>query len=172
MNDIPRRQIIDMQTPTERVICNAMHAVEALGYSPPLVDAREALRKAFNAVADWTDVQGIPIAAADVDASPGAKFLPGFVSITDENGTFTPPVANLNYGKAEPIAPNVVELGPHSKMTPEQALAYCSREQWDDVIIIGYHKSAKSLSIRSSHMSRECTLWLAEHFILSVLDLS
>lgn len=65
----------------------------------------------------------------------------------------------------------IVELGPHTKMTPEQALAYCMRENWEDVIIVGYKTSGPDLVTRSSAMTREKALWLTEHLRLHVLDL-
>lgn len=69
---IPRRAYIDKQTPTERAIRHAIEMVESLGYSPPLVDARAALSKAFEHVADWTDGQGASVASmAAPDASQG-----------------------------------------------------------------------------------------------------
>jgi hypothetical protein len=64
----------------------------------------------------------------------------------------------------------VVELGPHDKMTPEEALAYSKRESWDNVIVVGFHKDDGSLVVRSSHMSREFALWIAEHLKLHVMD--
>lgn len=68
------------------------------------------------------------------------------------------------------VAPKVIELGPHGKMTSEEALAFCSREEWDEVIIVGYHKGDASLAMRSSAMKREAALWIAEHLRLHVLD--
>lgn len=67
-------------------------------------------------------------------------------------------------------APKVVELGPHGKMTPEEALAFCSREKWDEIVIVGYHKGDDGLVVRSSGMKREAALWIAEHLRLHVLD--
>ncbi|PWJ88378.1 hypothetical protein C8D77_111101 [Mesorhizobium loti] len=64
----------------------------------------------------------------------------------------------------------VVELGPHNKMTPEEALAYSSRESWDQVIIVGFHKDDDDFVVQSSHMSREFALWIAEHLKLHVMD--
>ena len=65
---------------------------------------------------------------------------------------------------------NIVELGPHSKMTPNEALAYSAREDWEDVIIVGYHNGG-DFAVRSSHMSREASLWIAEQLKIHVLDL-
>lgn len=67
--------------------------------------------------------------------------------------------------------PNIIELGPHSNMTPEQALAGSLREDWETVVIIGYHVDSDEFAMRSSHMNRETVLWLAEQLKLHVLDL-
>ena len=63
----------------------------------------------------------------------------------------------------------VVDLGPHERMTPEQVLAYAAREKWDKVIICGFHEDGEELVVRSSHISREFSLWIAEHLKLYVL---
>ena len=68
-------------------------------------------------------------------------------------------------------AKKVVELGPHTKMTPEQALAYSAREDWESVVIVGFHKDNEQLMVRSSALSREACLWIAEHLKMHVLDL-
>jgi len=70
------------------------------------------------------------------------------------------------------MSAEVVEFGPHTRMTPEEALTLCSREEWDEVIIIGYRKDSPDFATRSSHMSRECALWLVEHAKMHVLGLS
>mgnify|MGYP001617988757 CR=1 FL=1 len=65
---------------------------------------------------------------------------------------------------------DVVHLGPHERMTPEQALAVASQEEWDDVIVCGFHKDDSSLVLRSSHMTREFGLWIIEHVKLKIMD--
>lgn len=55
----------------------------------------------------------------------------------------------------------VIELGPHTNMTPEECLAYCAREhaEYDDVIVIGVdHEGA--VFMRSSRVSREWATFL------------
>lgn len=65
---------------------------------------------------------------------------------------------------------SVVELGPHARMTPEEALAEASREPWENVMIVGFHKDHGPIVVRSSHMTREVALWIIEHAKLHVLD--
>jgi hypothetical protein len=65
----------------------------------------------------------------------------------------------------------VIDLGPHDNMTPEQALAVASREEWEGVIVLGYQPDSDALILRSSHMTREQALWIVEHARLRVLDL-
>ena len=60
------------------------------------------------------------------------------------------------------MAAAVVELGAHDNMTCEEALALASREEWDEVMIVGYHKGDPSLVVRSSAMKRRDAVWLAE----------
>lgn len=55
----------------------------------------------------------------------------------------------------------VVELGPRSNMTPEEALALCSREQWKEVLIIGFDEN-DDFRARSSNMTRRDALWASE----------
>lgn len=63
----------------------------------------------------------------------------------------------------------LIDLGPHDRMTPEQALAYAAREKWDKVIICGFHEGGEDLVVRSSHMSREFALWIEAHLKLWIL---
>lgn len=63
----------------------------------------------------------------------------------------------------------IIEVGPHTRMTPEQALTFCSREQWSDVAIIGYHKGDRLLVVRSSAMTRADALNLYEQAKLHAL---
>lgn len=64
----------------------------------------------------------------------------------------------------------VIEFGAHTRMTPEQALALASREEWEHVIILGYHKEfPNEIVSRSSSMNRETALWLLESAKLHAL---
>ena len=63
----------------------------------------------------------------------------------------------------------VIELDAHENMTPKEALAKASREQWDDLIVVGYQHG--ELYVRSSKMTRRDALWIAQHLILHVLRL-
>lgn len=55
----------------------------------------------------------------------------------------------------------LVELGPHENMTPEQCLAFCARDhaEYQDVIVIGVDR-AGAVFMRSSHVSREWATFL------------
>ncbi len=54
-NEIPRRIILDQNTPAELAIYNAMQVVEELGADVKLTDAIILLDKAKNLVADYVD---------------------------------------------------------------------------------------------------------------------
>ncbi len=64
---------------------------------------------------------------------------------------------------------DVIELGSHDHMTVEQALTVASREPWEQVIVCGYHKDGEEIVVRSSHISREFALWIAEHLKLQIM---
>jgi len=64
----------------------------------------------------------------------------------------------------------IIELGPHDRMTPEEVLSQVGREAWDRVIVVGYHKDDDVFVVRSSEMSRQDALWIAEHLRLHALD--
>lgn len=67
----------------------------------------------------------------------------------------------------------LIELGPHSKMTPHEALAFCQREEWSHVLIIGFHATGEgSLIMRSSHVSREFANWILDHAKLKIMDIT
>lgn len=68
------------------------------------------------------------------------------------------------------MSDNVIRLGAHSRMTPEEALAFVSSIDWDQIIICGYAKGADEFLTYSSNMTRECGLWIIEHAKLHVLD--
>lgn len=55
MNDIPRRSRIDLMTPAELAIRNAMIAVEEAGAHPLLTEAVVMLGQAREKVADYVD---------------------------------------------------------------------------------------------------------------------
>jgi hypothetical protein len=63
----------------------------------------------------------------------------------------------------------VVRLAPHEKMRPVEALACSSAEEWEAVIICGYHPGDDGLIVRSSAMTREQALWIIEHCRAHVL---
>lgn len=58
------------------------------------------------------------------------------------------------------MSENVIDLGPHSNMTPEETLAVCAREKWSQIMVMGYHDGDDDLVIRSSHMTRAEALWI------------
>lgn len=64
---------------------------------------------------------------------------------------------------------DIVHLGPHDRMTPEEALASAAQEPWEKVIICGFHKDSGEIVVRSSHITREFSLWIAEHLKLHIL---
>lgn len=68
-----------------------------------------------------------------------------------------------------PLGKNVTELGPHTKMTPEQVLAYASRCQWEKIIITGYYLDGEFATL-SSQMTRETANWLCDNMKLHILD--
>ena len=43
---------------------------------------------------------------------------------------------------------SVIELGPHERLTPQQALEQAAREKWEKVIICGFHEGAEDLVVR------------------------
>lgn len=62
---------------------------------------------------------------------------------------------------------DVIDLGPHINMTPEQCLEYCNRtsSNFQDVLVIGYDDDGELIT-RSSKLSREQTVFL----LLEALD--
>ena len=56
---------------------------------------------------------------------------------------------------------DLVMLGPHERMTPEECLSHCAmdHESFDDVIVIGHNKDGE-LIVRSSEMRRADALFL------------
>jgi hypothetical protein len=69
------------------------------------------------------------------------------------------------------VSAEIVNLGPHDRMTPQELFTVVQREPWEKVIVVGFHEGGDgSLVMRSSHMSREFALWIIEHAKLHVLD--
>lgn len=68
-----------------------------------------------------------------------------------------------------PHGKNVIELGPHCKMSPEEVLALASRYQWETVLIVGYYQGGEFATL-SSRMTRETANWLIDHCKLHVMD--
>lgn len=56
-----------------------------------------------------------------------------------------------------------------NNMRPDEALALASREDWSDILIIGYQND--QFVYRSSTMTRKDALWLIKQSELNVLDL-
>ena len=54
-NPVPRRVCLDLNTPAELAIRNAMQEVEYVGADPKLSDAIIHLQNALNSVADYVD---------------------------------------------------------------------------------------------------------------------
>lgn len=65
---------------------------------------------------------------------------------------------------------DVVLLGPHTRMTVNEALEYVRREGLTDVMIIGYDHDG-DLMIRSSRMSRETANWMIDRAKLHVMGM-
>lgn len=61
------------------------------------------------------------------------------------------------------------QLNNKTKMSPTEALALASREEWSDIIIIGYQND--EFVIKTSEMTRKDALWLAKQAELDILDL-
>jgi hypothetical protein len=55
MNDFPRRNRLDLNTPVELAIYNAMQEVENIGVDTRLTDAVIKLQEAKDLVADFVD---------------------------------------------------------------------------------------------------------------------
>lgn len=62
----------------------------------------------------------------------------------------------------------VIELGPHDNMTPEEALLLTAREKPKKVLILYFDEDGQ-FGTRSSAMTRETALWLIELARLGVL---
>lgn len=56
---------------------------------------------------------------------------------------------------------NVIELGPHERMKPAEALGLTLRENPPEVLIL-FYDSAGVFGMRSSGMSRKDALWILE----------
>jgi hypothetical protein len=64
---------------------------------------------------------------------------------------------------------DIIDLGPHERMNAEEVLSTAAREPWESVIVCGFHRDGDDLVMRSSNMSRETALWIAEHLKLHIL---
>lgn len=90
--------------------------------------------------------------------------------------TFWTDFANLERGDlpqrkigGETRMEDVIELGAHQNMSPEQALSFCLRENWDEVLIVGIQDG--QIAIRSSKMTCRDALYLAKQVELHALGL-
>jgi len=63
----------------------------------------------------------------------------------------------------------LIELSPHSFMTPNETLQKTLREGFTDVLVLGYDEDGE-LIIRSSAMKRHDALWMIEKAKLYILD--
>ena len=68
------------------------------------------------------------------------------------------------------MSADVVDLGAHSNMTPEEALTVAARRPWEKVMVIGFTEDSESIVVISSHMIRESALWIIEHAKLHAMD--
>lgn len=59
---------------------------------------------------------------------------------------------------------DVVELGPHDRMTTDEALEYAKRRGLKELIVVGYDQDGDFVVV-SSHLSRSDALWLAVHLV-------
>lgn len=66
------------------------------------------------------------------------------------------------------MSAEIVELGAHPNMTPEEALSLTLREKPTEVIILFYDGEGE-FGYRSSGMSNKDALWLLEHGKSAVL---
>lgn len=68
------------------------------------------------------------------------------------------------------MSADVVEFGPHTNMTPDEAVAMAQRRPWQEIIIVGFTEDSDGLVVFSSHMAREKALWIIEHAKLHAMD--
>lgn len=68
----------------------------------------------------------------------------------------------------EVMSASVIQLTAHENMTPEECLAYASRNavDYDDVIVVGVAKDGGHVMLNSSHMTREFAVFI----LLEALD--
>lgn len=64
----------------------------------------------------------------------------------------------------------IIQLPAHERMSPVEVLAFCSHEEWKDLIVFGFQPDNSDVVVRSSHMSREFALWLTEHLKLHIME--
>jgi len=73
MNEVPRRARLDLCSPAELAIYEAMQAVEAMPADVRLTKAVTLLQEARNSVADYVDAQSVTIQLQGVNAEATAK---------------------------------------------------------------------------------------------------
>ena len=73
-------------------------------------------------------------------------------------------------GRRQKKTAEIVELGPHHRMTPEECLSQVLRERPSAVMVIFERGEEGILTIRSSEMTRKDALWLLEAAKVDVLD--
>jgi len=81
-------------------------------------------------------------------------------------------VVEIEFIPEEQKPDNIVDLGPHNNMKPEECFAVCAREEWSDVLVLGFQDDADGVVIRSSHLTREFALWIIEHAKQKIMGLS
>jgi len=67
------------------------------------------------------------------------------------------------------MAAEVIELGGHERMTPEEALSLTLRESPSEVLIL-FFGHAGDFGVRSSGMSNKDALWLIENARDTILN--
>lgn len=65
---------------------------------------------------------------------------------------------------------NVVELGLSARATPEELLAYASRLQWEDLLIVGRRTDSRKPELLSSSIVQADALFLLEAARLEVMS--
>lgn len=63
----------------------------------------------------------------------------------------------------------IIELGAHERMTPEEALGITMRESPTEVLILFFDRE-DDFGLRSSNISRKDALWLIELARQQILD--
>ena len=69
---------------------------------------------------------------------------------------------------------NVVELGPHTRMTTEDILGLLNRERPEVIMVLYYYEDDngnEAVGMRSTGMSRKDALWMLEDAKLNALGI-